>query len=191
MEDNQNVNVEQEELETNENKTYTQDEMLALIQSETDKRVAQALKTQQKKFEKEMAKNKSLSALDEEGRAKAEKDMRIQELEDQLQQFRLTNTKVEIGKVLSNRGLDANLVDYVVVSDDADEAMERIEKLDKIFKNMVKIEIEKRLNTSNPKVSTVGLDGQITKEQFNKMTIQQQTDLYKNNKDLYMQLTNK
>mgnify|MGYP003506673105 CR=1 FL=1 len=30
-------------------KTYTQEEVLALLQSETDKRVSQALKTQQKK----------------------------------------------------------------------------------------------------------------------------------------------
>jgi len=187
MNENEEINVD--EVEVQETKTYTQDEMLAMIQSESDKRVAQAVKTQQKKYEKELAKTKSLSALDEEGRAKAEKDIRITELEEQLQQFRLTNTKVEIGKVLSNRGLDANLVDYVVVSDDADEAMERIEKLDKIFKTMVRSEVEKRMNTSNPKISTMGLDGNITKDQFTKMSLMEKSQLATSNKDLYTQLT--
>ena len=62
-------------------KTYTQEEVLALLQSETDKRVSQALKTQQKKYEKQL----SLSKLDGSEREKAEKDNRIQELEEQLQ----------------------------------------------------------------------------------------------------------
>ena len=62
-----------------EKKTFTQEEVLALIQSEADKRVSQALKTQQKKYEKEL----SLSKLDGEERAKAEKDSRIAELEEQ------------------------------------------------------------------------------------------------------------
>ena len=35
-----------------ETKTYTQEEVMALLQSETDKRVTAALKTQQKKYEK-------------------------------------------------------------------------------------------------------------------------------------------
>ncbi len=41
------VNAEQAESA----KTYTQEEVLQLIQSETDKRVTQALKTQEKKYQ--------------------------------------------------------------------------------------------------------------------------------------------
>lgn len=37
---------------TTEAKTFTEEEVVALIQSEADKRVSQALKTQQKKYEK-------------------------------------------------------------------------------------------------------------------------------------------
>ena len=60
---------------TPEVKTYTQEEVLALLQSETDKRVTQALNTQKKKYEKQL----SLSKLDGDERAKAEKDNRIAE----------------------------------------------------------------------------------------------------------------
>ena len=65
---------------TEEIKTYTQEEVLALLQSETDKRVTSALKKQQAKYEKQL----SLSKLDGDERAKAEKDNRIAELEEQL-----------------------------------------------------------------------------------------------------------
>ena len=50
MEETMNNNVENVATEeTTENKTYTQEEVLKLLQAETDKRVTQALKTQQKK----------------------------------------------------------------------------------------------------------------------------------------------
>ena len=70
--------TEQTQEETTE-RTYTKDEVLAMLQSESDKRVAQALKTQQKKYEKQL----SLSKLDGSEREKAEKDNRIAELEEQ------------------------------------------------------------------------------------------------------------
>ena len=56
---NNNENgAENNQQQENTPKTYT--EVLALIQSEADKRVNQALKTQQKKYEKQL----SLSKLD-------------------------------------------------------------------------------------------------------------------------------
>ena len=79
MEELENNVVEQEEnQEENQEKVYTQEEVLKLLQSESDKRVAQALKTQQKKYEKQL----SLSKLDGDERAKAEKDNRTAELEE-------------------------------------------------------------------------------------------------------------
>ena len=73
MELQENINVNGEAVENNaastkeETKTYTQEEVLALLQSETDKRVNQALKTQAKKYEKQL----SLSKLDGDEREKA------------------------------------------------------------------------------------------------------------------------
>ena len=62
-----------------------------------------------------------------------------------------------------------------------------IDKLEKAFKASVKAEVEKRLNSSSPK-RNLSNDGNITKEQFKKMNIKQQADLYKNNPELYKQL---
>lgn len=186
---NQNVNVNTEDNQE-ENKSYTQEEVLALIQSEADKRVTDALKKQEKKYQKEILKQKSLVGLDEESRAKAEADQKIVDLEEQLTQYRLSATKAEIAKVLSNRNLDANLVDFVVTSSDEDECLEKIETLDKIFKAMLKKDRESNLRGNTPK-STVGLDGSITKEQFKKMGIAEQSQLATNNPELYKQLTQK
>jgi hypothetical protein len=54
MEDikNTETNTQAEETNAQETKVYTQEEVLQLIQSEADKRVTQALKTQQAKYEK-------------------------------------------------------------------------------------------------------------------------------------------
>ena len=77
LNENIDVGTEDQGQENNETKTYTQEEVMALLQSETDKRVTSALKKQQAKYEKQL----SLSKLDGEERAKAEKDNRIAELE--------------------------------------------------------------------------------------------------------------
>lgn len=184
---NNNVATEQEQGQEQEVKTYTQDEVLKLIQSESDKRVTEALKTQRVKFEKELNKQKSLVGLDEQARLKAEQEQRISDLQEELSKYKLANTKAEISKVLNNRGLDANLVDFVVTSEDTDECLEKIETLDKIFKAMLKKEIDSRLKSNSPK-NSIGLDNNITKEQFQKMTLAEQSALAKNNKTLYDEL---
>ena len=38
----------------------------------------------------------------------------LNELEEELNKYKLSNTKAEIAKVLGNRGLDPNLVDFIV-----------------------------------------------------------------------------
>ena len=191
MSENENEINQTQEQTMEEKETYTKEELLSLLQSETDKRVQQALKTQQKKYEKELNKQKSLAGLDEEARAKAESEQRILELQEELNKYKLANTKAEIAKVMGNRGLDPNLVDYVVTTDDTDECLGKIEQLDKIFKTMLKKEVDSRLKagTNQPKNSMVGLEGSITPEQFKTMSLSEQAALAKNNKALYDELT--
>ena len=79
------------------------------------------------------------------------------------------------------------MVDFVVTSNDTDECLEKIETLDKIFKSMLKREIDNRLKSNSPK-NSIGLDGNITKEQFHNMSLKEQSDLAKNNRELYNEL---
>lgn len=189
MEDNTNVNVNETNTETNGSeqvKTYTQEEVLQLLQSETDKRVNQALKTQQKKYEKQL----SLSKLDGNEREKAEKDNRIAELEEQLAQFQIERNRSELKSVLSSRGLSAEFADIISISDDLEVSQANIDKLDRLFKAAVRAEVEQRLASAGntPKGNGKGNAAVITKENVNKMSLAELQQLRQTNPELYNSL---
>lgn len=176
------------ETQAEETKTYTQEEVMALLQSETDKRVSQALKTQEKKFAKQL----SLSKLDDEAREKAEKDERIRELEEMLRDRDIANNKSELKSVLSARGLSAEFADIITITDDIEESQAKIDVLDKLFKAAVKAEVEKRLAQSGgtPKGASSNSGAELTRESFRKLPLSEQNNIYKNNPELYKKLTN-
>lgn len=165
-----------------ETKTYTAEEVQQLLQSEADRRVQQALATQQKKFEKQL----SLSKLDGAEREKAERDQRIAELEEQLREFTVEKNKSELKSVLSARGLSAEFADIVKISDNLEEAQANIEKLDKLFKDAVKNEVEKRLASNTPKGNNVST--KLTKETARKMTIAEMNELAEKDPALFKEL---
>ena len=184
--ENENINNVDETLEDGaapEVKTYTQEEVLELLQKESDKRVSQALKTQAKKYEKQL----SLSKLDGDERAKAEKDNRIAELEEQLAQFQIERNKSELKSVLSSRGLSAEFADIISIGDDIEAAQANIDKLDKLFKAAVKTEVEKRLAGSAPK-SGRGNESEITKEMARKLSIAELAELERTNPEKFKTL---
>lgn len=168
-----------------ESKTYTQEEVLALIQKEADKRVSQALKTQQKKYEKQL----SLSKLDGEEREKAEKDNRIAELEEMVKQMNTERNKSELKSVLSSRGLSAEFADIINISEDIEASQANIDKLDKLFKTAVKAEVEKRLAGNAPK-GNGSESAEITKETAKKMSLAEINELLEKNPELYKKLFN-
>ena len=172
--------------ETTEARTFTLEEVNSLLQSETDKRVNQALAKQKKQYEKQL----SLSKLDGDERAKAEKDNRIAELEEQLAAFQVERNRSELKSVLSSRGLSAEFADIVNISDDIEASQANIDKLDKLFKAAVKAEVEKRLAGTAPKGNTTSITGDITAEAFRKMSLTEQGNLYRTNPELYKKLTN-
>lgn len=181
-----NTSVETGEVQEQETKTYTQEEVLALIQSETDKRVSQALKTQQKKYEKQL----SLSKLDGDERAKAEKDDRIAELEQQLAEFQIERNRSELKSVLSSRGLSAEFADIINITDDIEASQTNIDKLDKLFKAAVKAEVEKRLAGTAPRGNSNHNPAEVTKESAKKMSLAQLAQLKKTNPELYNNIYN-
>lgn len=185
--ENENTNINENTETGTETKTYSQEEVLALLQSETDKRVTAALKKQQAKYEKQI----SLSKLDDNAREKAEKDARIAELEEMLRDRDIANNKSELKSVLAARGLSAEFADIITITDDMEESQAKIEVLDKLFKAAVKAEVEKRLAATGgtPKGNTSLHSGEITKEQFRKMSIAEQARIAKDYPEQYKKLT--
>lgn len=189
-EENIDINVnENQDPNSNEGKeqeasTFTKEEVLALIQSESDKRVAQALKTQQRKFEQKL----SLSQLDGDEREKAEKDQKIKELEEQLAEFQIEKNRSELKSVLSSRGLSAEFADILAVSDDIEAAQANIDKLDKLFKAAVKAEVEKRIGGDVPNGNGGGSKAPMTKEEFLKLPMAEMQRLLDGNPTYYNNL---
>lgn len=179
---NNNVIEETTTQEQTQVKTFTEEEVLKLIQSESDKRVTEALKKQAKKHEKEL----SLSMLDDEARAKAEKDNRIAELEEKLLQFEVEKNRSELKSVLSSRGLSAEFADIIVINDDLEASQANIDKLDKLFKAAVTTEIEKRLAGSAPKGNSA--PAELTKDTAKKLSLAEMNELAANDPDKFKAL---
>lgn len=182
-----NEEVVTETTETTETveKTFTESEVMRLIQSEADRRTNQALAKQKKQYEKQL----SLSRLDDDAREKAEKDNRIAELEEQLAAYQIERNKSELKSVLASRGLSAEFADIVVISDDIEASQANIDKLDKLFKAAVKAEVEKRLAGNAPR-GNGGTPAEITKETARKMSMAELTKLRDTNPELFNKLFN-
>ena len=101
--------------ETNENeiKTYTEQEVAELLQREGDRRVTSALKKQQKQFESKIAEAEKLRGMDEAQRQQYEFEQKVKELEAREKEFNLAQNKLEASKVLANRNLPVEFVDYI------------------------------------------------------------------------------
>ena len=177
--------------ETNENeiKTYTEQEVAELLQREGDRRVTSALKKQQKQFESKIAEAEKLRGMDEAQRQQYEFEQKVKELEAREKEFNLAQNKLEASKVLANRNLPVEFVDYIV-AEDADTMLENINIFEKAFKAAVADAVNKKIASPTPKSASVKQTG-ITKEEFKKMNLAQQAEIYKTNPALYKELTQK
>ncbi len=180
MEDNKdNINVDNKDKDT---------DTITISQADLDKKIQQAIyvnsQNEKKKYEKELQRQKSLMEMDEQSRLIEEK----KQLQEQLAEIQLTNLKYETAKVLNNKGMSAEFVDFVV-GNDAETTQANIDKLDKLFKAEVLKEVSKRVTSTETKNSNNSNNNGITKEQFRKMSIAEQTKLFNSNPELYKQLT--
>lgn len=167
---------DEENKDTEQKLSMTQEELDDLIQRKSDERVTQALKTQQKKYEKKM----SLLTMDEEERAKAESEDRIKELEEQLAQMNIEKARSDLKSTLSARGLDAQFADLLNISDDNEANQKVIAAFDKLWKASVQKEVENRIQGGSPKKGT-STPTEMTKDYFNKMSLAEQAAYLKNN----------
>lgn len=169
-------------------KTYTESEVQALLQAESDRRVTSALSKQKKEFEKKQAEAEKLKAMDESQRKEYEYEQRLLQLEQKEKEFNLAQNKLEATKVLANRELPIEFVDYLV-AEDAETMMENITTFETAFKAAVQDAVAKRISQSSPKVGAVKQTG-LDKEGFKKMSFTERTRLYQTNPELYERLKN-
>lgn len=173
--------------ETTVEKTYTESEVQMLLQKEGDRRVSNALKKQQKQFESQMAEAEKLKTMDEAQRKDYEYNQKLEELERREREFTITQNKLEATKVLSSRGLPVEFVDYIV-AEDAETMLENINVFEQAFKSAVSDAVAKKISNPSPKTGSAKQTG-MTREEFSKLNVAQQAEIYRTNPKLYSQLT--
>lgn len=181
------VGVVEETTTTGTEKTYTQAEVEELLQKEADRRVTQALQKAEKKNAEKVREAQKLAQMNEAEKFQYQLEQREKALVEKEKAMALLENKNEASKILADKGLALSLVDFVV-AEDAETMNRNISLLEKAFKQSVKAEVEKRLGSSTPR-KNLPTDEALTKEQFNKLSIAKQQEIYRNNPDLYKALT--
>ena len=171
-----------------ETKTYTQEEVDKMLQSEVDRRITSALKKQAKNNEAKIKEAQKLAQMNESEKFQYELEQREKAIAEKEKALALAENKNEASKILADKGLSLSLVDFVI-AEDAETMNSNIRLLEKAFKDSVKREVEKRLGSSAPK-KNLPPDETITKEQAKKMGIRERQQLLMNNPELYAQLFN-
>ena len=172
-----------------ENKVYTSEEVERLVQSETDRRVNQAQQKWQKETTKKLTQAEKLSKMSKEDQYQYKLEQKEAELEAKEREFILRDNKIAAMKVLSDKEIPADLVDFVV-HEDADVMKSNIDLLDKYIKQAVATQVTKRMSSPTPKAG-LGISTELTPEAFNKMTSAERNELYKNSRELYNKLAGK
>ena len=150
MDENKNTQVTGAEDNNAEPKTYTQEEVDALLQKEADRRVTEALKKAERKNQEKVKEAQKLAQMNEQEKYQYELEQREKAIVEKEKALALAENKNEAGKILAEKGLSLSLVDFVV-AEDAETMNKNISLLDKAFKQSVKQEVEKRLSSSTPK----------------------------------------
>ena len=171
-----------------ETKTYTQEEVDKMLQSEVDRRITSALKKQAKSNEAKIKEAQKLAQMNESEKYQYELEQREKAIEEKEKALALAENKNIASQILADKGLSLSLVDFVI-AEDAETMNSNIRLLEKAFKDSVKREVEKRLGSSAPK-KNLPPDETITKEQAKKMGIRERQQLLMNNPELYNQLFN-
>ncbi|WP_419958970.1 DUF4355 domain-containing protein [Psychrobacillus sp. BM2] len=167
--------------ENTESKVLTQEDVLKMIQSETDKvRSDYSKKLKDKEKELEDLKVAKMSAED---KKQHEEDLLRQENES-LKKDKLRYIAIEH---LAKNTLPLEVAEFVVTGDEA-STIERIG----IFKNVFDSAVAAKVNDTFKASGTQHVHGNgavtVTKEDFNKMNVTERTKLFNENPELYKQL---
>ena len=162
-------------------KTYTQEEVDALLQKEGDRRVTEALKKAERKQADRAKEAEKLARMNATEKYEYELEQREKAIAEK--ERALTRAENTASTILAEKDIDLALVDFVV-AEDADTMNENIKKLAKGIARSV----EKRLAGKSPAKAPDSNEA-ITKESFAKMTLAEQNALYLNDPELYKKLT--
>ena len=145
--------------EKEETKTYTQEELDKLLQSETDRRVTEALKTSRAKWEKEykekLEKEKKeaerLSKLSADEREKELLKQKEQELAEKEQAIRMKELHLYTIEILSEENLPVGFAEFLI-GEDAETTNDNIKKFKEEWQKALSNAVDERIKGKSPKL---------------------------------------
>ena len=145
------------------------------VQAKIDAAVSEQLAKAQAKWEQEFKKREELakkeaerlSKLSDDERAKAELENTRKELEKQKADFEREKLKYEAAKVLSQRNLPVDFVDYLIGGDN-ESTLENIKTFEKKFNKAVEDAVTAKLKGKAPQASGKSVEPSSGKDAFMK-----------------------
>lgn len=137
MEENKNLETQNNGEGQEEKKLFTQEEVNELLQKETDRRVSSALKKQEEKNNAKLREAQKLAQMNEQEKYQYELEQREKAIIEKEKALALAENKNEASKILAEKGLSLELVEFVV-AEDAETMNANITLLEKAFKASVK-----------------------------------------------------
>lgn len=175
----ENKNIQEQETEDTKKIVLTEKELQSMI----DKRVSQALATQKKKLDEAYR----LANMTAEEKREHEYNERLKALEAREAELAKRELMAELTKQLSEKNLPIESAEFLL-GVDADTTNQNLKAFEKMFNKAVSARVAQCLGGNVPQASTNETSA-ITKEQFRKMSLAQQAQLYRENPELYNQLT--
>lgn len=166
--------------------TYTKAEMEALLQSESDRRVTEALKKAEKTTAKKISEAEKLAKMSEAEKYEYNLAEREKFIADKERQLSLSENKVTALTIMSEKGIPSTLIDFIV-TEDADEMMANINLFQNEIAKAVRLEVSKRMASGNPKKG-IGSDV-VSNESFKKMSLSEMNKLSTENPELFAKLS--
>lgn len=189
--------MEEEKITTpaEEVKTYTEEEVQAMLQKETDRKTTKALETAkskweaeyQAKLETEKSEAEKLAKMSEAERFNAELLKQKDAFESERAQFNREKLELQTVKELAAEGLPTEFSSYVL-ADSAETIKENIKTFKTKWQAGIEKAVDERLQGRTPKTANRPNGEVITKEQFSNMGYNERLNLFNSNPDLYEQL---
>lgn len=157
--DGQEGQVEDENRKEAEVKTYTEEEVQKKIQSESDKRVTEALKTAKENWKKELEEEEKekqrLAKLSEKERVNEDLQKKEKEIAELNAKLNLVNLERDTEDRLAEENIPREFKTFLMGSD-AESTNENIKAFKPIFEDLVQKQVEERLKGKTPSGASKG-----------------------------------
>lgn len=185
------VETEKETVDTSKTaeaieKTFTQEELDAIIQKEKGK----AKRAAEREYQAKMDEAEKLRKMNAEQKAEYEAKKQADYIAELEAKINRSGLEKEASKMLSESGLvaDDKILGFVV-KDTAEATQEAVESFSALVNDLADKKVSEMLKGKTPKKVEQTTSASITQEQFNRMSYRAQLDLQKADPELYEKLS--